>query len=162
MAEAAENMDPVTEDPQEKKAVKPVNMGRFREAQYSRNIFTVTVEPGVTVEDVCEQGFWQHIGAMLKAGDRIEVMDDMMSYYAELIVIAADRLWAQVGVIREIDLTTFQGGEIPIPEQHYEVNFAGLTVKWRELYKGNVMKDGFETEGLARRWCSNHAAAQKL
>lgn len=137
-----------------------ITMSRFSEAGYSRNIFCVTAEPSTSIEEILHQKYWQHVAHMLKAGDRIEVMDDKMSYFLELVVIGAERLWAHVGVLRKIDLTSFRGQEIPVDENLYRIEHAGSHHKWRVLYEGEVMKDGFETEGLARRWASNHSDAR--
>lgn len=171
-------VDPETDAPVEETAakapepqpvVKPINLSRFKQAEHTRNLFTVTVEAGVRPQAVMQQEFWQHVGHLLRRGDRLEVMDDMMSFYMEIIVLASDRLWAHVAPVNMhgdglyyTDLAKWQGRETPIPENLYKVDFAGLTKKWRVLYKGSLMKDEFETEGLARRWAAAHAAAQKL
>lgn len=157
MAEAAEKIVPETD----KKRRPAITAARFKEAGYHRNIFCVTVEPGTTIEDITGLKFWEHVAHMLKAGDRIEVMDDSMSFYLELVVIGAERLWAQVYPLRFTDLTKAHEFIRPQSMDLYKVEHAGSHHKWRVMYDGEEMKDGFETEGLARRWASNHSAAQQ-
>lgn len=165
MGQAAEELEQteVTEPTEPKKRTPrapAINMARFAEAGYARNVFVVTAVEGTTIEQICDQAYWQHVAHMLKPADRIEVLDETMSYFIELIVLAQDRLWAHVGILQHIDLRPFHGQDIPIAEVDYEVKYAGTHVKWRVLYKGDKLKDGFATEGLARRWVSNHIASR--
>ena len=146
---------------EEARKTPPLAPARFRQAEYARNVFEVNCPSGTTLEDLIEQNYWQHVAHMLKQKDRIEVTDDTLTFYIELMVLAADRLWAHVAVVHEVDLLPFHGQDIPIDERHYKVEFAGAHHKYRVLYKGEMIKEGFATEALARRWASNHATALK-
>lgn len=154
----APTMEPTLATEKEK-AVPPLSPARIEEAGYNRNVFCVTAAEGLSPEEICDQNYWQHVSQMLKPGDHIEVVDETYQFYLELIVLAADRLWAHVAIINEVDLSPFHGQDIKIDARHYEVKFAGAHYKWRVFYKKDIIKQGFATEGLARRWAVNHAAA---
>ena len=162
MAEAAESLpqDEAVQEPKQPKT-PPIALSRVKQAEYDRNLWCVTVPIGTTPEQFLDQTYWQHVASLFKPRDRLEIMDDKMSFYCQAIVLAQDKLWCHLAPIAFVDLMKFHGQDIPIEEKDYSVDFAGSVHKHRVLYKGEVLKEGFETEGLARRWAANHTAARK-
>jgi hypothetical protein len=136
---------------------KALTMSRLGLAAELRNIWRVTVEMGVTPKQVMDEGFWQHVGALLKPGDEIQVLPDDYSWRLDLHVIAADRLYAHVHKLAFYDLTPTTALE-KVPSI-YKIEFAGAHHQWRVLREGQPLKDGFASRGLASRYAANHEAA---
>ena len=80
----------------EKKAAPAVMPHRKKEAAQARNHWVVTVEPGVTRQDLMRPDFWAHMGKDFRPYDRVEVRCDDGTFFAEYIVRTADRTWANV------------------------------------------------------------------
>lgn len=132
---------------------------RFRQAEFDRNVWAATPEQGVTLETLKEPSFWAHVAGKLKMGDRIEVLADDMSYFAEFIVLAATRTEAAVKLLRHVELSQ----EVRLAEnlQTHKVEWSGRHTKWRVIRKSDkaVIKSGFESQQLAANWLSDHLKA---
>jgi hypothetical protein len=87
------------------KKVPQLNMNRMKSGEYVRNIWVVTVESGVTKEDLTDVSFWAHVARSFKPYDHIEVRTDDGAYYAEFLVLSCDRTWAKVHEIRYVEFT---------------------------------------------------------
>lgn len=167
MAEAAEKQEAAPETPVKETPAplldKPIDKvpaitaDRFGLANEYRNVWKVTCKPETTPEQVMDQGYWANISMSLRPGDRIVVMPDDMAWELHLRVIGAGRLYAHVV---KLEMYTLRSATPPekLPSI-YKIEHAGSHHKWRVLREGQPMKDGFETEALARRWAANHEAA---
>jgi len=71
----------------------------LREADYQRKVFHVVLEANTTLDDVLSPEFWVHNTSRLKAMQKIEVLAQDGSWYAELIVRSVSRVTAKVAVI---------------------------------------------------------------
>lgn len=129
---------------------------RMTQAEFSRVIYSVTCESGTTIDQLLESSYWAHVGAKFKPGDRIEVMPDDREFFAELLVMAAGRLYADMTLLRAVDLDKPKAVEGGIP---YEVEHAGDHAKWRVRQGKLVLKEGFQSKAQAAKWAKNHANA---
>ena len=77
---------------------------RLHLAEHRRNIFDVVPEHGTPFEELLKDSYWAHVSAKLKPGDHIEVRAEDGSYYAELIVQDAGRLYAKVAKLVHVVL----------------------------------------------------------
>lgn len=131
---------------------------RIQLAQHMRNVWYVTPEFGTPIEALLEPQFWAHVSAKMKPRDRIEVDAEDGSYFVELRVEDAGRLFAKVVVLRQCDFTVVEAQE-QAPE--YKVMWAGPHAKWRivrAVDKG-LVKDGLETRQAAEQYLVSHAKA---
>jgi hypothetical protein len=67
-------------------------------AEQVRRWFVVTLEPGVTIDDLREPGFWRSAAGMLHPGDRIEATANDGSFITDLIVADIGKTWARMWV----------------------------------------------------------------
>jgi len=144
----------------EKKIVGARKPTRLREAANERSVWQYVADNGITFEDVQKPDFWAHVGRMLKPNDRIEVVAEDFSWFAELIVLAADRLWAKVGVLRYVELTgKSDGAEAPSPD--YEVAYKGPTKKHCVIRKADnqIVQEGIALKTDAEAWVREHVKA---
>lgn len=158
MSEAAQVQTAEDADGQpEKSAVLPITQARFGLEVEASNRFRVNVPMGTNPDDLLDESYWQHIATQLRPGDEIRAMPDNMAWELTLHVIGAGKLYAHVVKKTLFDLAPLEQ-PIPLPSI-YRVIFQGSHHKWAVIREDKPLKDGFETEGLARRYAQNHEAA---
>jgi hypothetical protein len=137
--------------------VKPrkLHPNRFKEASAVRNIWVVTPEDGMTMDDVVKGEFWAHIGDKLRPMDRIEVLPDNGSFFAELIVRSCGRQYANVQVLRHVE---FDKAEDRSPSEQFEVQWKGPHHKHAvvRLSDKTVLQNGFDNKSAALAWLSSN------
>lgn len=131
---------------------------RIQIAKHMRNVWYVTPEHGTPVEALLEPQFWAHVSAKMKPRDRIEVDAEDGSYFVELRVEDAGRLFAKVVVLRRVDLQPTEQVEQP---SDYKIMWAGPHAKWRIVRSKDkgLVKDGLETRTAAELYLASHAKA---
>lgn len=164
MAEAAENLEnaPAQEEvtTEVPETAKPVGVNRFGIAVEKRNEFVVHCKHGTNPEHVLDVEFWEHLARHLGRGDIVEVVPDDLSWEMSVRVIDRGANWAHVKKRHFIDYGGAMEVASEIP-QKYDVEWAGQTEKFRVLFNKEVLKSGFASESLARRYADNHAQALK-
>lgn len=148
-----------TEQPAEaeKSPAKPILDSRMGLEVEKSNRWRVDVPEGVTPQDCIDQNFWQHVAMKLRPGDEIVCMPDNMAWKLVLHVVGAGRLYAHVVQQSLFELAPLEQ-TIRLPSI-YEVKYTGTHHKWAVIRESAPLKDGFETEGLARRYAANHESA---
>jgi len=129
---------------------------RIQTAEYMRTIWYVTPESGTPMESLLDPKYWAHVSWQFKPRDRIEVDCEDGSYFGELMVIDAGRLFAKVELLWE---HKFTATEVAGEQSLYEVKWAGRHAKWRVMRKADkvVLQDGFEDRQAADLWAASHA-----
>lgn len=132
---------------------------RIQFAEHMRNIWYVVPEHSTPFEALLDSKYWAHVSAKFKPRDRIEVDAEDGSYFAELVVIDAGRLFAKVALLRKIELKAEEVGSDVSPD--FEVKWAGRHAKWRVMRKADKasLKDGFDDRAQADLWLANHLKA---
>lgn len=146
------------EVPEELKVAAP-NQNRFGLSGEHVQSWLMNVAHKTHPEQCLEEEFWQHVAMHLRPGDTIIVRPDDMAWKLELHVINAGHNWAQVAKEQFFQFATRD--QMPKVESIYSIRYAGTTHKWQVLRKGELLKEGIETEDLARRTAANHEAAVK-
>lgn len=144
--------------PQNEQATpRNVMPGRVKIARSARNDWFVTVEQGVTREELKRPEFWSLVGKQFKPYDRIDVGCDDGSFFAEYIVITADRAWAKVQELRFIQIGT---QDVSLTEAHAADIRRRYEVKWRGPHLKHCVerKDGDKVERL-KEGCLDAAEA---
>lgn len=131
---------------------------RLHFAENRRNIFTVTPEAGTPYEAVLKEGYWAHVSAKLRPTDRIEVLAEDGSYFAELIVLDAGRLYAKVAELRKVSLDPIEVKESDLTVDGLEAKWRGPQLKWCVMRGKDCLKDGMD-KATAVHWMKNHATA---
>ena len=126
----------------------------IEEAAQKRNIWQITPEPGVTVDDILKKEYWAHTSGCLTPGDRIEAIPQDRSYYAEFIVLGKDKHWATVKLLGPV-IQIFENQEEAeaVADTGYTVAFAGPH-KWRVVRNNDkqVMSKGHDSREQAEAW----------
>ena len=131
---------------------------RLHFAEHRRNIFDVVPEHGTPFEEILKDGYWAHVSAKMKPGDHIEVRAEDGSYYAELMVLDAGRLYAKVCQLLFVKLDAVDVKEGGLMAEGYEVAWKGPQLKWCVFRGKDRLKDGMD-KASAIQWMNSHTKA---
>lgn len=161
---------PAQDEPARKPApIIQLNPSRMQDAEFTREVKTVTAEAGIEPRDLERQDYWAHVGQNLKPWTRIEVKADDGTWFADCIVLAAGRNWANVKVLQAFDLTSADVDRTRASQVEeylglpYEVRYRGEHELWGVLRKSDnaIMHTGAQTKGEADTWLRERLKADK-
>ena len=130
---------------------------RMKLAEYSRSVFSVSIEHNTTKEDMLQPKFWAHVAANMRVNDRIEAFAEDGSFYAELLVVAKDRTWAKVHLMSFHDLTKIAMDISDDILDQYKIDFKGPK-GWCVIRRDDnaILNDKMHSEGDAKKWLEVH------
>jgi hypothetical protein len=129
----------------------------FKLSEYVSNRFEALCDSATIEAEVLQESYWAHVASQLKPNDIIIATPNDRSFWAELLVNGAGRLWADVQVLRWIER-----GEVRVSvkeKSDYRVEWSGGHGKWRVVRGQDVVKEGFDTEKDANKWVDSHTEA---
>ena len=128
---------------------KRLHSSRCALGEERRNIWYITPDGDTSYQDLFNPEYWGFVSAKFRTYDRIEVIPDDDSYFAELIVLSAGRSLVEVAELRKVALPERGVARV---NMEYDAKWSGPHSKWRIFRKsdGAVIKDGFETQEMAR------------
>jgi len=137
---------------EEKRDVSLTN-NRLKQAEFTRTVYTATIERGHIKSDLIDPKFWAHVAIKLRRGDRVECTSEDGSFYAELMVLACDRTWAKMHVLQWHDLSSSAIQLTPEILAEYLVDFKGPD-GWCVIRKSDnqTLQSKLFTEDEAKRW----------
>lgn len=120
----------------------------FKLAQYAYSVWAIELKFGQTRSELLRPDFYAHIAARLKKNDRIEVLHEEGNYFAELIVVSAEKIGIKVGFLRELTFETLERSEVDSSE--FYTKFRGPR-RWSILRHADhsVVEENIPTEGQA-------------
>lgn len=125
----------------------------FKPANSMRNQWDVEPEFGVPSEALLDPGYWAHVSAQLRRKDIIYALSKDNTYWSELLVIDAGKLFAKVVQLRCVQITQAQMLNVQVPEG-FEIKFRGPK-KWSVLRGKDVLKEDMDKAG-AENWLREH------
>lgn len=147
-----------------KETARNVMPDRCKSAELVRNYWAVTVEQGTTREDLKRPEFWALVSKNFRPYDRIEVRADDGTFFAEYVVLSADRAWTKVHEYRfemlgTQDVSLTEAHQVDI-RQRYAIKFNGPHLKWCVERKDGVkverLKEKCADQAEATVWLENH------
>lgn len=123
----------------------------LQSAEYARSAFVITAKADTQPVNYLEPETWSHIPDLkLRQGDRIEIMAEDNSWFAELLVRVRVGQTIHLALLQEHQFDTIAGKE----HEEYEVLFAGPKALWRVLRKSdrNVMVDKLTAKSEGVSW----------
>jgi hypothetical protein len=125
----------------------------FKGSEVVRNQWVAEPEFGTPPEALLDPAYWAHVSAQLRRGDIITALSADNSYYTELLVLDAGKLFAKVLQLRCISITQAQMLNVTVPEG-FEIKFRGPKL-WSVLRGKDVLVDGKDKAG-AEQWLKEH------
>jgi len=136
--------------------IPQLDPARMTAGEYARTIWVVTVEQGITIPVMEDPSFWAHVAEKLRPWDRIEVRADDGTFFAEFIVIAAERAHARVHKLLYIPLMLPDGTDEEF-DSGYQLKWRGPFHLWSVIRKSDhsVIKDGMQKDE-AKVWLDEY------
>lgn len=125
----------------------------FKASEAVRNQWAAEPEFGTPPEALLDPAYWAHVSAQLRRGDIITALAVDNSYYSELMVLDAGKLFAKVLQLRCISITAAQMLNVNVPEG-FEIKFRGPKL-WSVLRGKDVLVEGKDKPG-AEQWLKEH------
>lgn len=136
-----------------------LDASRLKNAEYERTILVAAPGVGHTMEHMLSPAYWAHVAPKLKPWDRIEVRAEDGTYYAELLVLACDRTWARMHVLRWDDLSTQDVSltEAAAASTKFELAHSPNR-RWHVIRKSDrqVMHENDQTRADAQLWLTEY------
>lgn len=126
----------------------------IKPSEYVRTAYAIEVKHGQSFDDFKNPEAWAHISSELKIRDKVELLPEDGSFYAEGIVTGLTKTSVKVYFYLYTELSASQSKN---KESPYEIGFAGKH-KWRIVRKSDeaIIQHGFESREAAQE------AADKL
>ena len=127
---------------------------QFKPAEFCRTVYSVTPEPGTTIKQMLEPGFWMHVSNKLRKGDRIEAVAEDGTWFAEFYVKSANKIEAYVVLMREVELSK---PVQKLKDPDFVVKHVGGG-KWRVLRTADKaeLQSGFKNKEEAQSWLDSY------
>ena len=132
-----------------------LNADRLKLAEHTQRHFSVTVEQGVTKEDILNPHFWTHVSAKMQPYDIVTVRTDDGAWWAQVLVLTAARTYAKTAMINFVALTS---GDVSMSEdfrlEGHKVTWRGPQNKWTVVREkdGAVVKEKIESRNEGAKW----------
>lgn len=131
---------------------------RFKQSASVRNQWHAEPEYGTPAEALLDSAYWAHCASLMRRGDIVCALSEDNSYFIELLVIEAGKLFAKVIKLRQISITPAEIANVALPEG-YEIKFRGPK-KWSVLRGKDVLKEDMD-KATAEQWLTDHVKAPK-
>jgi hypothetical protein len=139
--------------------VQQIQPNRIRNGDFVRTVYTATAMEGNESDDLLRPDYWAHYAANFKPWDRIEVVANDGTWWAELVVLESGRNWTKMHMMRKISLTTADVAQSQAAKPiEYVVLHRGPHCKWsvRRASDNQVVFENGETRDAAETWLKNH------
>lgn len=128
--------------------------------QHTTLDYTYTVPEGTPFEDLIKADYWAHVAQKFRPHTIIKVVPEDGSYWAELLVLSCDRLWAKVFVMRHYDLQAVDADSAAVASlaDGFEVLWKGPMKKHVIVRKadGAILQAGIQQKTEANLWLTEH------
>lgn len=131
-----------------------LNSKRFGNSEHKRTIWDADSAAGDTLSDLMRPDYWANIARNLRPKDRIEIICEDNSYFAELYVFEASTNWAKVGLLRyEVFAENAENNGVAV-DPEYIVTHGGNYHKWRvvRVNDGEVLVSQLLSQKAAQDW----------
>jgi len=114
-----------------------------------------------SIEDVMKPDYFGHVARSLGVGDRVEVLSEDGSWYAELIVRAVGSVEVIMGQINHVVLSKQDAAELTAKDSPYEIKWRGPNALFSvvRVSDGEVVRDKLPSKDAASLWLKNHEKA---
>lgn len=125
---------------------------RLKLAEFVRSPYRVEPEAGLPFEAVLDPDYFGHVADRLRPGDKLEIMPECMSWYAEALVVDATRLSARIQpTLGPIKL---DAGEQVLASDVFEARWISPTARFGVARKsdGALMAKHLASKADAEQW----------
>lgn len=107
---------------------------------------------GITKDHLLDPAYWAVLSRKLRPGDEIAAFAQDGTYYANLLVLSAERTYAKVHLLSYHALTTMDVAQTQADK--FRVEYKGIKLKHCvvRLSDGEILHEGSQTKDDAVRW----------
>jgi len=135
---------------------------RLKLAEYVRSPYRVEPDAGARLDDVLTPDYFGHVAGRLRPGDRLEIMPECMSWYAEALVVDATRLSARIQLtLGPIEL---DAGEQVLANDHFEARWISPAARFGVARKadGALMAKHLASKADAEQWIAQRVGMKAV
>jgi hypothetical protein len=138
--------------------VLPLHPNNLVEAEVARRLLRVVPLVGVTLEQMKQPEYWAHVARSLQPNDKLEVLAEDGTWYAELLVRDATMTGARVVVLMYKDLD--DGGAPALERADLDVTHHP-SLKWTVIRKKDKKRlaENLPDRQAAQQWIANNPDA---
>jgi hypothetical protein len=132
------------------------------DAEHVRRVHWYTAASGTTIDELMDPAYWERIAKYFSPLDRIEIIDDDRSFFAELLVLdTAGGLTLKP--LRGVELHgTGARDAIPRHKSGVHAIYKGPHLRWCAFRNDVLLRDKFPTEAACLQWIAgNNQATSK-
>ena len=137
---------------------------KLKQADYVRNVFAATIPQGTEFNEILNPAFWAHTSNKLHPTDRIEIMDEEGTYFAEVMVVSCAKNWAKVSVLRFHELSeaipdskATTAEELKAKKLEYKIDWTQDTkARVIRLADKQVLQENFPSKADAEKWLTSY------
>lgn len=131
---------------------RQITASRVEGTEYARNGWSVFPEYGTTVEEMKREEYWAMASHKFKVMDRIEVMSEDGSWWAEFVVRNVRQGAVNVGLLSHVEFGSEAVESVNMDD--YSVVWRGPKRKWSIERKADnqIMKEEFPDKMDAMAW----------
>lgn len=125
---------------------------RLKHAEFVRSHYRVEPAAGASLADVADPEYLGHVAERLRPGDKLEIMPECMSWYAEALVVDAARRSARIQVI--LGPVAIDAGEQVLASDVFEARWISPTARFGVVRRadGALMAKQFPAKADAEQW----------
>lgn len=150
--------------PEAKAQLRQLSPAKLKRAEFERQTYRIYPEYPTALEDVLKPEYWSHVGKTLRHYDKIEVVFEDGSVYAELLVMDCGPQWAKVAILSLIDLREAKADAETVRESQevskapYKVEWKGPNMKWTVIRSadGEKLKVECQSKEDAAKWLDGY------
>ena len=133
---------------------------RFQNAEHARTVWRVVAEEGTTLAEVCKPIFWAHVAHTMARFDKIEILADDETWYAELMVRDCGRGFASTVVLSHIEFDANEGDK-PVSAEGFEIGWKGVKRRFVVIREADrtLVKEELPTKAAAMAWVQEFVRA---
>lgn len=120
----------------------------IKPAEYVRTVFVIAAKHGQEFEEFKNPEAWAHVASELKIHDKVEIIAEDGTFYAEGIVTGLTKTTVKIHFYQHITLSAVVQQSKQSP---YDIEFAGRH-KWRIVRKSDeeIIQHGFDSKEAAQ------------
>lgn len=135
---------------------------RLKLAEFVRSPFRAEPPAGTPLEAVLAPDYLGHVAERLRPGDKLEILPECMSYYAEALVVDATKLSARLAVT--LGPIPLDAGEQVLASDEFEARWISPAVRFGVVRKADeaLVAKRLATKADADQWIAQRVGMKAV
>ncbi len=135
---------------------------RLKLAEFVRSPYRVAPEAGTSIDEVMAPDYFAHVAQHFRPGDKLEIMPDCMSWYAEALVVDATKLSCRTTLL--VGPVALDAGERVLASDAYEARWISPALRYgvRRKDDGAYVQKNLATKADAEQWIAGRVGLKAV